>query len=74
MEKRLRNEPLLRSKNESKYRIETAGKSLKSSFLSRLFSFTAPCAMPSKSESELVDAPGLSTSTFSESMLPEAAD
>jgi hypothetical protein len=66
--------PLLRSKNESKYKIETAGKSLRSSFLKRLFSLTTPLSAYSMSDSEFVEAPGRSgfDSVFSSAaMVPE---
>lgn len=57
----LKSSPLLRSKNDRRYKIETAGKSLRSSFLSNLASLTPPAATASSSESELVEAAGCSS-------------
>jgi hypothetical protein len=56
--------PLLRSRNDNKYSIETAGKSLKSSFRNSFFSLIDPGRI-STSESLLVDAGG--ATCFSES-------
>jgi hypothetical protein len=49
--------PLLRSKNDKRYRIDTAGRSLRSSFRSSLFSFIA-LVLISTSESLVLDAAG----------------
>ena len=52
------NIPLLRSRKDKRYKIDTAGSSLKSSFLNNAFSLIVE---DSSSESdEPVDAPGLS--------------
>jgi hypothetical protein len=58
--------PLLRSKNDSKYRIDTAGRSLKSSFLSSFLSLIDPGTV-STSESDVFDAVG--ASCFSEAIV-----
>jgi hypothetical protein len=41
--------PLLRSKNDSKYNIDTAGNNLASNFLNKLFSLIAPVTSTSES-------------------------
>jgi hypothetical protein len=66
-----KNVPLLRSKNESRYNIDTAGRSLKSSLLSNFFSLMEPGRI-STSESDVSDAAG--ALCFSEAMvLPKFA-
>jgi hypothetical protein len=51
--------PLLRSKNDSKYRIDTAGRSLRSSFLSSFLSLI-DLGTISTSKSDIFDAAGAS--------------
>jgi hypothetical protein len=58
--------PLLRSKNDSKYRIDTAGRSLRSSFLSSFLSLIVPGTI-SISESDVFEAVG--ASCFSEAIV-----
>jgi hypothetical protein len=65
--------PLLRSKNERRYKTETAGNSLQSSFLRSAFSLTLLCAMASVSESEFNEGSGRSTGAFSKAMVLEVA-
>lgn len=54
----MRGSPLLRSRNESRYKTETAGSRRRSSFLNSLLSLTSPTGTSSMSESEMVEAPG----------------
>jgi hypothetical protein len=63
-----RSIPLLRSKNDKRYRIETAGRSLKSSFRSNLFSLMDP-ETTSISESLVVDAAGGACFSGTEAMV-----